>query len=424
MTGESSLNVQLAVIGAGPAGLAAAIEAQKNGITDIVILEREAEAGGILKQCIHTGFGLQLFREELSGPEYARRFISECEALGIQVLTNTMALSLSGGKTITAANSTRGVFAIRAKSVVLATGCRERPRGALRIPGERPAGIYTAGTAQKFVNIDGMLPGREIVILGSGDIGLIMARRLTLEGAHVSAVLELREYSAGLQRNIVQCLEDFDIPLLLSHTVTKIHGKDRVSGVTAARVDPNSGPVLETEFYIPCDTLLLSVGLIPENEVAQSAGIVLNEDLNSPVVDERLQTSIEGIFACGNGLQVHDLADDVTLESFRAGRSAAEYVLGCAAAPSFSVRTVAGSGLRYVLPSSIRSANEDITFSFRTDNVYRNAVVQVQSGGKVIFQKKRTKMSPGEMEHIILKKELVSQMGETLQFSLQEGEVQ
>lgn len=413
------MDVQLAVIGAGPAGLAAAIEARKNGIEDIVILERESEAGGILKQCIHTGFGLHLFGEELTGPEYAQRFIDECEKLAIPVKTDTMVLSLSRDKTLTAVNSAEGVFEVRAGSVILATGCRERPRGALLIPGDRPAGIFTAGTAQKYVNIDGMLPGREIVILGSGDIGLIMARRLTLEGAHVQAVLELREYSAGLQRNIVQCLEDFGIPLKLCHTVTGIHGKERLTGVTAARVGPDSRPIPGTEEYIPCDTLLLSVGLIPENELAKGAAIELNPVTQSPFVDERLESAVPGIFACGNALQVHDLADNVTMESERAGRNAAAYILGRAASPELDIRVKTGEGIRYIVPGTVRSAGEDVTFSFRTDNVYRNAVIKAVSGGEAVYQKKKAAMTPGEMEHVTLKKELFKNLSGTLEFYLE-----
>jgi len=420
---KTTTNVQLAVIGAGPAGLAAAIAARKNRIEDIVILEREAEPGGILKQCIHTGFGLHLFGEELTGPEYAQRFIDECAALNIQVLTGTMVLSLSKDKTITAVNSKNGVFTIRPESVILATGCRERPRGALMIPGDRPAGIFTAGTAQKYVNIDGMLPGKEIVILGSGDIGLIMARRLTLEGAHVKAVLELKEYSAGLQRNIVQCLEDFDIPLKLSHTVVKIHGKKRLSGVTAAQVDANYHPVPGTEVFIPCDTLLLSVGLIPENELARGACIDLNADINAPIVDERLESSIPGVFACGNALQVHDLADNVTLESQRAGKNAAEYIKGSASVPGPGIRVEAGNGLRYVLPYIVHSAKEDVTFSFRTDNVYSKAVLTAYSGGKTVLEKKKAKITPGEMEHVTVKKELLLKLSGDLRFSLQGEEI-
>ena len=422
MTGEKYLNVQLAVIGAGPAGLGAAIEARKKGISDIVIIERDDEAGGILNQCIHTGFGVKLFGEELSGPEYAGRFIRECAELKIPVLTNTMVLALSKDKTITAINRERGVFEIKAETVILATGCRERPRGALMIPGDRPAGIFTAGTAQRFVNIEGMIPGREVVILGSGDIGLIMARRLTLEGAHVAAVLELREYCAGLQRNIVQCLEDFGIPLMLSHTVTKIHGKKRVTGVTVAKVNQDGCPIPDTETLIRCDTLLLSVGLIPENEVAQSAGITIDQSINAPLVNERLQTSVQGIFACGNCLQVHDLADDVTLEAQRAGRSAAAFIRKQTKPPAFHIRTVAGNGVRYVIPSEIRSADDDVVFSFRTDNIYRNAAVVVQSGNKMLYRRKKIKLSPGEMEQIVIKKEQFPQSDGTLLFFVEAGD--
>lgn len=411
------MNMQLAVIGAGPAGMAAAIEAKKNGIKEIVILEREAQAGGILQQCIHTGFGLQIFKEELTGPEYAHRFIEECRDLNISVLTGTTVLSISKNKTVTAVNPFQGVFEIHAQSVILATGCRERPRGALRIPGSRPAGIFTAGNAQKFVNIDGMLPGREVVILGSGDIGLIMARRLTLEGAHVIGVLELKEYSSGLQRNIVQCLEDFDIPLLLSHTVVEIHGKKRLNGLTVAKVDAQYRPLSGTKYFIPCDTLLLSVGLIPENELAKDH-IVFNLYSNAPLVDERLECSIPGIFSCGNALHVHDVVDEVTFESRLAGRNAAKYIFGYRGEQNVNIQIQAASGLAYILPHIVRSKTEDVTFSFRSDNIYKNTKLRIECGGHTVFDRKTDTVTPGRMEHVTLTKELLSKVSGNLTFSL------
>ncbi len=317
----------LVIVGGGPAGMAAAIEAKKSGIDSIVILEREGCLGGILPQCIHNGFGLHIFGEELTGPEYAWRYIEQIREMNIDYCLDTMVMSISGDKIITAVNSTDGLFKLKAKAVVLGMGCRERTRGALSIPGTRPAGIYTAGTAQRFVNVDGFLPGKEVVILGSGDIGLIMARRLTLEGAKVKMVCELQSHSGGLTRNIVQCLEDFNIPLKLSHTVVNIHGRDRVEGVTVAAVDENKIPIMETARYVKCDTLLLSVGLIPENELSQEAGILLDPATRGPVVGESMETSVPGIFACGNVVRVHDLVDHVSKEGAAAGRNAAGYIL-------------------------------------------------------------------------------------------------
>jgi thioredoxin reductase len=319
--------VDIAVIGGGPAGMAAAIEAFRSGIRNIVILERDRALGGILQQCVHNGFGLQLFKEELTGPEYAERFIRQVEELGIEVKLNTMVFDISQDKIISAVNSEDGLLKIKAKAVILAMGCRERTRGALNIPGTRPAGIYTAGTAQRFVNVEGFMPGKKIVILGSGDIGLIMARRLTLEGAEVKMVCEIMPHSGGLTRNIVQCLEDFDIPLKLRHTVVEIHGRDRVEGVTVARVDDNRKPVPGTEEFVECDTLLLSVGLIPENELTAAASADMDEKTSGPVVDDSCETSVKGIFACGNVVHVHDLVDNVTTEAYKAGKSAAAYVM-------------------------------------------------------------------------------------------------
>ena len=330
----------LVIIGGGPAGMSAACAAYENGIRDIIILERDNALGGILRQCIHNGFGLHRFGEELTGPEYAWRYEQKVKELKIPYKLNTMVLDISGDKVITATNCEDGVFQIKAKAIILAMGCRERPKGALNIPGSRPAGIYSAGTAQKFVNMKGYMPGKNVVILGSGDIGLIMARRMTLEGAKVHAVCELMPYSGGLARNIEQCLHDFDIPLKLSHTVVEIHGKERLKGVTIAKVDEHRKPIAETREYIPCDTLLLSVGLIPENELSKSAGIELDRITSGAVVDQDRQTEIEGIFACGNVLHVHDLVDFVSEEAEIAGRSAAEYIAGaCTEKISVNIKT-------------------------------------------------------------------------------------
>ena len=314
------------IIGGGPAGLAAAVSARENGIEDILILERDKELGGILNQCIHNGFGLHTFKEELTGPEYAARFIEKVEELEIPYKLNTMVLDITSDKVVTAMNKEDGVFLLQAKTIILAMGCRERSRGALNIPGFRPAGIYTAGTAQRLVNMDGLLPGKEVVILGSGDIGLIMARRMTLEGAKVKVVAEIMPHSGGLKRNIVQCLDDFGIPLKLSHTVVEIKGKDRVEGITLAQVDSQNKPIPGTEEYYSCDTLLLSVGLIPENELSRGMGVEMNPATNGPMVNESLETNIEGVFACGNVLHVHELVDHVSEEAKAAGRNAAKYI--------------------------------------------------------------------------------------------------
>ena len=319
----------LVIIGGGPAGMAAALAAYEKGVKDILILERDKELGGILNQCIHNGFGLHTFQEELTGPEYAARYITMIEEKNIPSMLNTMVVNIQGGCPcrITAMNKGQGMFQIEAKAVILAMGCRERSRGALSIPGYRPAGIYSAGTAQRYVNIEGLMPGREIVVLGSGDIGLIMARRMTLQGARVKMVAEIMPYSGGLKRNIVQCLDDFDIPLKLSHTVTEIHGKDRVEGVTVSKVDESLKPIPESEEYVTCDTLLLSCGLIPENELSQGAGVRMDDVTQGPVVNARLETTVSGIFACGNVLHVHDLVDNVSRESAEAGEFAADYIL-------------------------------------------------------------------------------------------------
>ena len=396
----------LVIIGGGPAGLAAAVAARQAGVSDILILERDNELGGILNQCIHNGFGLHTFHEELTGPEYAHRFIEQVESLGIPYKLNTMVLSLAPGKTVTAMNRTDGLFQLRPKAVILAMGCRERPRGALNIPGTRPAGIYTAGTAQRLVNMEGFLPGRECVILGSGDIGLIMARRMTLEGAHVQVVAELMPYSGGLKRNIVQCLEDFGIPLKLSHTVVDIQGRERLEGVTLARVE-NGRPVPGTEEFYPCDTLLLSCGLIPENELTREAGAAISPVTNGPTVNESLETSIPGVFAAGNVLHVHDLVDYVSQEAAAAGRNAARYILEGAHASGKTLSVLCYGGVRYTVPAVIRplalEPGSTIPLRFRVDNVYQNKYIVIRAGETTLFRRKKAVLAPGEMETVTLK---------------------
>lgn len=400
----------LIIIGGGPAGMSAAVAAYESGIRDILILEREESLGGILKQCIHNGFGLHNFGEELTGPEYAWKYEEQVKALGIEYQLNTMVLNLTKDKIVTASNAEKGIFQMQAKAVILAMGCRERPKGALNIAGTRPAGIYSAGLAQKLVNCKGYLPGKEVVILGSGDIGLIMARRMTLEGAKVKAVCELMPYSGGLVRNIQQCLKDFDIPLLLEHTVVKVHGNDRVSGVTIAKVDEHRKPIESTEQYIACDTLLLSVGLIPENELTRGAGIALDPVTKGAVVDENRQTTAEGIFACGNVLHVHDLVDFVSKEAEIAGKSAATYILGNrSGTQNISIKT--DGKIRYTVPGKITEA-KDVTVFFRVSNVYRDVRINVYSGEKLLLSKKKQRVAPGEMESLLLKKELLENVSE------------
>lgn len=413
----------LIVIGGGPAGLAAAIAAHKNGISNLLILERDQELGGILNQCIHNGFGLHTFQEELTGPEYASRFINEALALEIPYKLSTMVLDIStdastGLHCVTAMNRTDGLLQLPCRSVILAMGCRERPRGALNIPGFRPAGIYTAGTAQRLVNMEGFLPGKEVVILGSGDIGLIMARRMTLEGAKVKAVAELMPYSGGLQRNIVQCLEDFDIPLLLSHTVIDIQGKDRVTGITLAQVGPDRKPIPGTEQNIPCDTLLLSCGLIPENELSTKLGVSLSPVTSGPLVNESLETNVPGVFACGNVLHVHDLVDYVSEEAGRAGKFAAEYIRqtagdgagsASAADSSIGIPLIPSGGVRYTVPQSVRLSHMEDTLlvRFRVGSVFTDAVLTVTAGDTCLLRQKKKKLAPGEMQQIILKKSAI-----------------
>lgn len=387
------------VVGGGPAGLAAALEADKAG-SKVLVLERDHDLGGILQQCIHNGFGLHFFGEELTGPEYAGRFIEKLNDTDIEVLTDTMVLGISPERVVSAMCASRGLLTLRAGAVVLAMGCRERTRGALNIPGSRPAGVYTAGCAQRLCNMEGYLPGREVVILGSGDIGLIMARRMTWEGAKVKLVCELMPYSSGLNRNIVQCLVDNDIPLKFNHTVTAIHGRERVTGVTISEVDSATrAPIPGSEFFVKCDTLLLSVGLIPENELSRDAGIEMDPVTSGAVVDETRQTSLPGVFACGNVLHVHDLVDNVSAEAILAGKSAAEYALsGAEAAPSRRSVRAAGA-VRYVVPQRL-SANAagKVDLYFRVGNVVKPARLKVSCDGRELISRKKQIMTPGEME--------------------------
>ena len=399
----------IVIIGGGPAGLAAAASAKREGVDSILILERDTQLGGILNQCIHNGFGLHTFKEELTGPEYAQRFIDQVEELKIEYKLNTMVMDISPNKEITAMNRTDGLFHIQAKAIVLAMGCRERSRGALNIPGYRPAGIYSAGTAQRLVNIEGFMPGREVVILGSGDIGLIMARRMTLEGAKVKVVAELMPYSGGLKRNIVQCLDDFGIPLKLSHTVVDIKGKERLEGITLAAVDEKGKPIPGTEEEYTCDTLLLSCGLIPENEISRSIGVDMEPVTSGPIVNESLETSVEGVFACGNVLHVHDLVDFVSEEAAAAGRNAAAYVKagGTLGEKGKEIPIKAIDGVRYTVPKKLhinRMADEQVV-RFRVGAVYKNCYISAYLNDERIIHRKRQIMAPGEMEEIKLKRE-------------------
>lgn len=401
--------------------MAAAVAAYDKGISDILILERDDRLGGILNQCIHNGFGLHTFKEELTGPEYAQRYIDKVLEKRISYKLNTIVIDISkveksgemGTYQITAINKEEGLFVIEAKAIILAMGCRERARGALNIPGYRPAGIYSAGTAQRYVNIEGKMPGKEVVILGSGDIGLIMARRMTLEGAKVKLVAELMPYSGGLKRNIVQCLDDFGIPLKLSHTVVDIQGKERVESVTIAKVDENRNPIKGTEEVIACDTLLLSCGLIPENELSHSAGVKMHPVTGGPVVNESLETNQSGIFACGNVLHVHDLVDYVSKEAKLAGENAAKYVLGDTVEGKTDIEIKTGKGIRYTVPSSlcIERMDDLQTIRFRVGNVYKNCHILVKADGLELIKLKKQIVAPGEMEQVILKKQLLIDKG-------------
>ena len=398
----------IVIIGGGPAGLAAAVAARDNGIESILILERDKELGGILNQCIHNGFGLHTFKEELTGPEYAARFEEQVYERKIEYKLNTMVMDISHDKVVTAMNREEGLFEIQARAVILAMGCRERSRGALNIPGYRPAGIFSAGTAQRLVNMEGFMPGREVVILGSGDIGLIMARRMTLEGAKVKVVAELMPYSGGLKRNIVQCLDDYGIPLKLSHTVVDIRGKQRLEGITLAAVDERGKPIPGTEEDYTCDTLLLSVGLIPENELSNGMGVEMNRVTSGPVVNESLETNIEGVFACGNVLHVHDLVDFVSEEAGAAGKNAARYVKdGSRSGEGREIELRAVDGVRYTVPCTIHPDRMEDTqiVRFRVGNVYKNCYIGVYFDDEQVMHRKRPVMAPGEMEEIKLQKE-------------------
>jgi len=409
---------ELVIIGGGPAGMAAAIAAHEEGIRDILILEREDALGGILRQCIHNGFGLHRFGEELTGPEYAYRYEKEVKRLGIPYSLETTVIGLSHDRAVTAMNRREGIFTVKAKAVVLAMGCRERPKGALNIAGRRPAGIYTAGTAQKFVNMKGYMPGREVVILGSGDIGLIMARRMTLEGAKVHAVCELMPYSGGLARNIEQCLNDYSIPLKLSHTVTEIHGKERVEGVTVCRVDERLNPIPQTAEYIKCDTLLLSCGLIPENELTKDAGITLDKVTGGAVVDGGRETDCEGIFACGNVLHVHDLVDYVSEEAVIAGKAAASYIKGERTADC-SVTVKCDGKVRYTVPEKI-TEYKDTAVYFRVREIFRDKKIVVRSGETVLLTKKAGKLAPGEMETVKLTESMLRSANGEITLSIED----
>ncbi len=421
------MTYDIVIIGAGPAGLAAAICAKENGIDSILVLERDSQPGGILNQCIHNGFGLHTFKEELTGPEYAKRFVGQADELHIEYKLNTMALDINSEKTITAVNRTDGLFQIQAKSIILAMGCRERARGALNIPGFRPAGIYSAGTAQRLVNMEGYMPGREVVILGSGDIGLIMARRMTLEGAKVKVVAELMPFSGGLKRNIVQCLDDFGIPLKLSHTVVDIRGKERLEGITLAEVDSHGQPIPGTQEDYPCDTLLLSCGLIPENELTRGMGVTMNAVTGGPCVNESLETSLPGVFACGNVLHVHDLVDFVSQEAAAAGKNAAKYVKsnGHMGEAGKKIPITATGGVRYTVPETIyvNRMEDTLTVRFRVGAVYKNSYISAYLNGTRIIHRKRPIMAPGEMEEIKLKKAELEAFGnlETITVKIEEA---
>lgn len=429
------MKYEIVIIGGGPAGLAAAVSAREAGVKNILILERDRELGGILNQCIHNGFGLHTFQEELTGPEYAARYIEQIKSLNIEYKLNTMVLDIAKceeekscsvvKKEVTAMNKKEGLFTITADAVILAMGCRERARGSLNIPGYRPAGVYSAGTAQRLVNMEGFMPGKEVVILGSGDIGLIMARRMTLEGAKVKLVAELMPYSGGLKRNIVQCLDDFSIPLLLSHTVVEIHGKDRLTGITLAKVDEQRNEIAGTRKFVSCDTLLLSVGLIPENELAEKIGVSLDLVTKGAVVSESLETTVPGVFACGNVLHVHDLVDYVSEEASLAGKNAAAYLFGTLGTGK-KIRLKAGAGVRYTIPSYLQVENmqETLTVRFRVGDVFQNAGICVSYNGTLAARRKKRILAPGEMEEVVLQREelLLQKEIDEIEIKIEEGE--
>ncbi len=402
------MRYDLVVIGGGPGGLAAAIEARNNGVENILVIERDKELGGILQQCIHNGFGLHEFKEELTGPEYAERFIKKLKEKNIEYKLDTMVLEVTPEKIVHAINTVDGYMMIEAKAIVLAMGCRERTRGAISIPGERPAGVFTAGTAQRFINMEGYMVGKKVLILGSGDIGLIMARRMTLEGAEVQAVVELMPFSGGLARNIAQCLNDYNIPLYLSHTVVDIKGKERVEGVTIAKVDENRRPIPSTEIEYECDTLLLSVGLIPENDISRKTGIVIDRRTSGPVVNEMMETSIPGIFACGNVVHVHDLVDFVSAEARKAGKAAAKFVKDEVQNGEY-IELKNGFGVTYTVPQKYRVENIEnfLEISMRVNNIYKNMRLQVKDGDTVLVNMKKAHLAPGEMEKVVVPKKLL-----------------
>lgn len=402
------MRYDLVVIGGGPGGLAAAIEARNNGVENILVIERDKELGGILQQCIHNGFGLHEFKEELTGPEYAERFIKKLKEKNIEYKLDTMVLEVTPEKIVHAINTVDGYMMIEAKAIVLAMGCRERTRGAISIPGERPAGVFTAGTAQRFINMEGYMVGKKVLILGSGDIGLIMARRMTLEGAEVQAVVELMPFSGGLARNIAQCLNDYNIPLYLSHTVVDIKGKERVEGVTIAKVDENRRPIPGTEIEYECDTLLLSVGLIPENDISRKTGIVIDRRTSGPVVNEMMETSIPGIFACGNVVHVHDLVDFVSAEARKAGKAAAKFVKDEVQNGEY-IELKNGFGVTYTVPRKYRVENIEnfLEISMRVNNIYKNMRLQVKDGDTVLVNMKKAHLAPGEMEKVVVPKKLL-----------------
>ena len=400
-------NYDLVVVGGGPAGMAAAVAAYDAGVKNILIIERDTKLGGVLNQCVHNGFGLTRFKENLAGPEYAEKFSDEVEKRDIDVMLSTMVMEISQDKTVTAMNSEYGVFVLKPSAIILAMGCRERSKGALNIAGARPAGIYSAGTAQRYVNIEGYLPGKNVVILGSGDIGLIMARRMTLEGAKVHAVCEIMPFSSGLKRNIVQCLDDFNIPLYLNHTIVDIQGGQRVTGVTIAEVNPaNKKPIPGTEIHFDCDTVLFSVGLIPENELTKNAGIPMSPRTKGAVVNQYRETDIDGVFACGNVLHVHDLVDFASEEAEIAGRAVAKYINGELQREK-TINLTNGANIGYVLPQKITIPSDDVKVFFRVTNVFKNVTFKVKDGDEVVISRKKLTVAPGEMETIVLKSDML-----------------